>query len=48
MSKTTLAQAETRLTHPMAPMVERFAVPLAYVALGIAIGLYVSRSKKAA
>ncbi len=36
-----------KLTHPMAPMVERVAVPLAYVALGVLIGMYLARKKTA-
>lgn len=39
------AELPTKLTHPMSPMVERFAVPLAYVALGILVGMYLARKK---
>lgn len=41
------ADLPAKLTHPMSPLVERVAVPLAYVALGIMIGMYLNRRKAA-
>lgn len=34
--------------HAMAPLMERVVVPIAFVGIGVLIGMYLARGKKAA
>lgn len=39
--------ATTKQQHVMAPLVERVAVPMAWITVGVLVGLYLGRKKSA-